>query len=100
MFGFVDMVAMKGPVVVLFQITSRSNRSSRLQKISDSPIARSLIREGALVYLALFDLVKHKYRLEIVEVTPELIGEKREKCQSKSAIKKELRGWSVRSATT
>lgn len=75
LFGFCDMLAVKGHTTHYLQITSRGHRSDRLDKIKENPYARRLISEGALVHLALCDVVNGRLRsIEFVQVTPQMLG--------------------------
>ena len=51
LWGFVDLVAIRGGVMALIQYTSSANHAARRRKIEASPEAAQALREGAEIHI-------------------------------------------------
>lgn len=69
LFGFVDIVAVRGAETLAVQATSRSNMASRVRKIADSPHIAAVREAGWRVVVWGWDKPEHRWRLREVDVS-------------------------------
>jgi hypothetical protein len=70
LFGFIDVLAVGNGLTLAIQVTSRSNMSSRRNKMRAAPELQAMCDAGWRVELWGFDKPASRWRLEVECVTP------------------------------
>lgn len=70
LWGFVDILAIRGNETVGIQVTSASNHSARVKKIMDSPLSVKLILAGWILEVRSWGKKKGKWveRVQVIEI--------------------------------
>lgn len=63
LFGFIDIVAVRGSTTLAVQATSRSNVSARVRKIADSPMVGPVREAGWAIEVWGWEKVKGRWEL-------------------------------------